>query len=278
MNFYEEFRIPPGGPVRLAERDPKDTGQDQDKAAALEKTEALKQKMDLLQFRLYAEQKHSLLICLQALDAGGKDGVIRHVIGAMNPQGCRVVSFKQPTSEELTHDFLWRVERQTPKKGEVVVFNRSHYEDVIVVRVHNLVPQSLWSQRYDQINDFERRLIANDTHILKFYLHISKEEQLKRFKARLENPERQWKISEADYTEREFWPDYQGAYEEALSRCSTEAAPWFVIPADHKWFRDLAVSQIILETLERLGIQTPKPSVDIAAIKRKYHEAKAAPQ
>lgn len=278
MNFYEEFRIPPGGPVRLAERDPKDTGKDQDKAAALEKTEALKQKMDLLQFRLYAEQKHSLLICLQALDAGGKDGVIRHVIGAMNPQGCHVVSFKQPTSEELAHDFLWRVEHQTPKKGEVVVFNRSHYEDVIVVRVHNLVPQSLWSQRYDQINNFERRLIANDTHILKFYLHISKEEQLKRFKARLENPERQWKISEADYTEREFWQDYQGAYEEALSRCSTKEAPWFVIPADHKWFRDLAVSQIIVETLERLGIQTPKPHVDIAAIKQKYHEAEAAPQ
>ena len=217
--------------------------------------------MDELQFQLYAEQKRSLLICLQAPDAGGKDGVVRHVIGSMNPQGCRVVPFKQPTAEELAHDFLWRIEKQTPRQGEVVIFNRSHYEDVIVVRVHDLVPKKVWSQRYEQINDFERRLVANGTHILKFFLHISKEEQLERFKDRLDDPARHWKISEADYSERKHWDDYETAYEDAISKCSTEAAPWFVIPSDHKWFRNLAISRIIVETMENMGIKIPsRPS------------------
>ena len=161
--------------------------------------------MDELQFRLYAKSKRSLLLCLQAPDAGGEDGVVRHVIGTMNPQGCRIVSFKQPSPEELAHDFLWRIERQIPKHGEVAIFNRSHYEDVLVVRVHDLVPKEIWSQRYGQINDFERRLVANGTHILKFFLHISKEEQLQRFEQRLDDPARRWKISEADYSERGYW-------------------------------------------------------------------------
>ena len=191
----------------------------------------------------------------------------------MNPQGCEVFSFKQPSAEELAHDFLWRIEKQTPRQGEVVIFNRSHYEDVIVVRVHDLVPQKVWSQRYEQINDFEQRLVANGTHILKFFLHISKEEELERFRDRLDDPARHWKISEADYSERERWDDYETAYEDAVNKCSTEAAPWFIIPSDHKWFRNLAISHIIVETMERLRIQVPKATVNIADIRRKYHQA-----
>ena len=178
--------------------------------------------MDELQFRLYADQRRSLLICLQAPDAGGKDGVVRHVIGSMNPQGCRVVSFKQPSPVELAHDFLWRIEQQVPKRGEVVIFNRSHYEDVLIVRVHDLVPKKVWSKRYEQINDFERRLVANGTHILKFFLHISKEEQLERFKQRLDDPARRWKISEADYTRKRIL----GQLLEMLMRPSPTSAKW----------------------------------------------------
>jgi len=191
----------------------------------------------------------------------------------MNPQGCHVVGFKQPTPEELTHDFLWRIERQVPKPGEVVVFNRSHYEDVLIVRVHDLVPIEVWSNRYEQINDFEKRLINNGTHILKFFLYISKEEQLRRFKKRLEDPTKHWKISEADYKEREFWESYQEAYEDALSKCSTSEAPWYVIPSDQKWFRNLAVSKIIVETMKKLDIKFPEPTVNIEDIRRKYHKA-----
>ncbi len=273
MNYEKEFRVSPGSRVRLKQLDPNLTDKNENKKSAARKVAKLQQRLDELQFQLYAENKRSLLICLQALDAGGKDGVIRHVIGTMNPQGCRVASFKQPSSEELARDFLWRIEKQTPRQGEVVIFNRSHYEDVIVVRVHDLVPQKVWSQRYTQINDFERRLVANGTHILKFFLHISKEEQLERFKDRLDDPARHWKISEADYSERKRWDDYQTAYEDAIAKCSTEAAPWFVIPSDHKWFRDLAISHIIVETMEKMGIQVPKPTVDIADIRRKYHAA-----
>ena len=229
--------------------------------------------MGHFQFRLYSEQKRSLLICLQAPDAGGKDGVIRHVMGSMNPQSCRVASFKGPSSEELAHNFLWRIERATPRRGEVVIFNRSQYEDVLIVRVHDLVRKKIWSQRYQQINDFERRLAASGTRILKFYLHISKKEQLRRFRQRLDDPARRWKISEADYVEREFWDAYQDAYEDALNKCSTEEAPWFVIPSDHKWFRDLAISQIIADALESMEIKLPQPTVNIADIRKKYHQA-----
>ena len=243
------------------------------KSHALRKTQELCVKMSELQQKLFAERKRSLLVCLQALDAGGKDGVIKHVVGSMNPDGCDVANFKEPTPEELAHDFLWRVEAKTPKRGEIAIFNRSHYEDVLIVRVHNLVPKEVWSKRYDQINDFERRLALNGTHILKFFLHISKEEQLKRFEQRLDDPTKRWKISESDYTEREYWDDYVQAYEDALAKCNTEDAPWFVIPADHKWFRDLAVSEIIVATLESMDIQVPKPTVNIEDIRRKYHSA-----
>jgi PPK2 family polyphosphate:nucleotide phosphotransferase len=281
MNYRKKFRLPPGRRVRLKDFDPAFTDRHETKLAALREIAKLRQRMEQLQYQLYAENQRSLLICLQALDAGGKDGVVRHVISSMNPEGCRVASFKTPTPEELAHDFLWRIEPQTPKRGEVVVFNRSHYEDVLIVRIHHLVPKPVWSQRYQQINDFEQRLAANGTHTLKFFLHISKEEQLRRFKERLDDPARQWKISETDYTEREYWPSYQDAYQDALSKCGTRDAPWFIIPSDHKWFRDLAISRIIVATMEKLHIKVPKPTVDIAEIRKKYHtsaaEAKAKP-
>ena len=272
--FVKDFRISPGESIRLRDFNPSYKGNYQ-KHEALEKVEELRQKMSDLQQHLFAERKRSLLVVLQALDAGGKDGVIKHVIGSMNPDGCHVANFKEPTQQELAHDFLWRIEAQTPAKGEIAIFNRSHYEDVLVVRVHSLVPKAVWSQRYDLINDFERRLIQNGTHILKFFLHISKEEQLQRFDQRLDDPAKRWKISEADYSERERWDDYLRAYEDAFARCNTEDAPWFVIPADHKWFRDLAISEIIVSTMERMNFQLPQPTVDIAEIRRKYHSAAA---
>ncbi|MBK5278502.1 MAG: polyphosphate kinase 2 family protein [Bacteroidia bacterium] len=273
MNYSKKFIVEPGSNVSLNNFDTKFAKKHGKKKSSKKKTGKLKEKMHELQYRLFAEHKHSLLIVLQAPDAGGKDGFVRHVIISMNPQGCRVVGFKEPTPEELTHDFLWRIERQVPKPGEVVVFNRSHYEDVLIVRVHNLVPKKVWSKRYEQINEFEQHLIANDTHILKFFLHISKEEQLQRFKKRLNDPTKRWKISEADYTEREYWERYETAYEDALSKCSTKEAPWFVIPSDQKWFRNLAISQIIVETMKKLHIEFPEPKVNIEDIRRKYHKA-----
>lgn len=273
MNYREAFRVEPGSRIRLADFDPRFSDSAEKKKHAHREMAKLQERMDALQFKLYAEQRRSLLICLQAPDAGGKDGVVRHVIGSMNPQGCRVVGFKQPSTVERAHDFLWRIEQETPKRGEIVVFNRSHYEDVLIVRVHNLVPPEIWSKRYAQINHFERRLVANDTHVLKFFLHISKEEQLSRFKDRLDDPARHWKISEADYSERKYWADYEQAYEAALGRCSTDAAPWFIIPSDHKWFRNLAIARIIVHTMENLRIEVPKPTVNIADIDKRYHRA-----
>jgi PPK2 family polyphosphate:nucleotide phosphotransferase len=268
-SFVEQFRIAPGERPHLEDIDPKNTRK-YDKKDALKKVA----KLDLQQ-QLFAENKRSLLICLQALDAGGKDGVIKHVIGSMNPDGCHVANFKEPSKEELAHDFLWRIEAQSPKKGEVTIFNRSHYEDVLIVRVHNLVPKEVWSKRYDAINNFERRHIESGTRILKFFLHISKEEQLERCEDRLDDRAKRWKISESDYTEREYWDDYMRAYEDAIEKCNTNNAPWFVIPADHKWFRDLAISEIIVATMESMNIHAPQPTVDIEEIRRKYHSAVA---
>ena len=271
--YCEQFRVKSGETIRLKDVDPAFGDLRHDKKSAKRTVNKLQNRMEELQGQLYAEGKHSLLICLQALDAGGKDGVVRHVFDAMNPQSCRVASFKQPSTEELAHDFLWRIERQTPRRGEVVIFNRSHYEDVLIVRVHNLVPKRVWSKRYEQINAFERRLTANNTHILKFFLHISKEEQLERFKQRLDDPSRRWKIAESDYSERQHWNDYEAVYEDAINKCTTDEAPWYVIPSDHKWFRNLAISHIIVETIERLDMKLPEPTVDIDEIRRKYHEA-----
>jgi PPK2 family polyphosphate:nucleotide phosphotransferase len=197
------------------------------------------------------------------------------VFSAMNPQGTFVFGFKQPSKLEAAHDFLWRAHVRAPGKGEIVIFNRSHYEDVLVVRVHKLVPKPVWSKYYERINDFERLLHANRTRILKFYLHISPEEQLERFKQRLDDPSRYWKISESDYSERELWADYIQAFEDAMERTSTEHAPWYVIPSNHKWFRNLAISEIVADTLEDMDLKLPQAQVDIAGIRRKYHAAAA---
>ena len=276
MSYLEQFKVRPGSAVKLKDIDPAYKDHHASREAADKELEQFRKRLLGLQEMLYVERRRSLLICLQALDTGGKDGTINHFLGAMNPQGCRVVGFRPPSAEEAAHDFLWRVHRAAPARGEVVIFNRSHYEDVLVVRVHDLVPKHVWSARYDLINSFEQGLIENGTHILKFFLHISSEEQLSRFKDRLDDPTKQWKISEADYKERSYWDAYMAAYEEALSRCSTEHAPWFIIPANHKWFRNLAVAQIVVEHLETLGLSYPKPTVDLARIRREYHQAQKA--
>lgn len=273
MNYAKKFKVDPNSKVKLDEIDAGYKGEHEDKESANAELEKHVQRLRELQYLMYAENKRSLLIILQALDAAGKDGTINHVLSAMNPQGCRVYGFKTPSPEELAHDYLWRIHQATPRKGYVAVFNRSHYEDVLVVRVHNLVPKEVWSKRYDEINAFEKQLTDNGTHILKFYLHIDKDEQLARFKQRLDDPNRHWKISESDYAEREYWHEYQKAYEDAISNCSTKDAPWFIIPSNHKWVRNLAVSQILVDALESLGMKFPAPTVDIAEIKRKYHAA-----
>jgi PPK2 family polyphosphate:nucleotide phosphotransferase len=265
--------VEPGAKVSLSKIDPSDAGKHETHEKALPEIQKHVQRMDELQCLLYADGNQSLLIVFQALDAAGKDGVIRHVFSGMNPQGTFVFGFKQPSKEEAAHDFLWRAHLRTPAKGEVVIFNRSHYEDVLVVRVHQLVPHSVWSKRYDLINDFETMLAQNGTKILKFFLHISPEEQLSRFEQRLDDPARHWKISESDYSERELWPKYVEAYEDALALTSTKHAPWYIIPANHKWFRNLAVSQIIADSMEEMGLKLPPTHVDIAEIRRKYHAA-----
>jgi PPK2 family polyphosphate:nucleotide phosphotransferase len=273
MSYAERFRVRPGATVRLKDVDPGFKSRHLSHKDAAAEIERDRDRLRALQALLYADGQHSLLICLQGMDAGGKDGTISHILGAMNPQGCRVVGFKQPSAEEHAHDFLWRVHPATPARGQVAIFNRSHYEDVLVVRVHDLVPRKVWSRRYDQINAFEKELVQSRTHILKFFLHISKQEQLRRFERRLDDPARRWKISESDYAERKFWGDYRAAYEAVLSRCSTAQAPWYVIPSDHKWFRNLAVAQIVVQHLEGLGLTLPKPSVDLGRIRREYHAA-----
>ncbi|HSB67408.1 MAG TPA: polyphosphate kinase 2 family protein [Anaerolineales bacterium] len=271
MSYASEFRIKTGSKINLAKLDAGYHGAYENEQAAMEELNKYSQRLTELQAVMYAENKHALLIVLQAMDGGGKDGTIHHVMAAMNPQGCSVVGFKVPTSEELAHDYLWRIHKNTPGKGHITVFNRSHYEDVLVVRVHNLVPEEVWSKRYNDINAFERTLANSGTTIVKFFLHIDKQEQLDRFKDRLDQPDKQWKISNSDYSERELWEDYQKAYVDALSKCSFNYAPWYIIPANHKWFRDLAVSQILVETMEGLNMKYPEPSVDLVTIKRLYH-------
>jgi PPK2 family polyphosphate:nucleotide phosphotransferase len=274
MDFRKKFVVEPDVKFKLGNIDPAYKGKhDSRESAALElagHTASLAQ----LQYRLYAEGKRSLLIVLQGLDAAGKDGVIRHVISGTNPQGVNVACFKQPTDEELAHDFLWCAHNHTPAKGEIMIFNRSYYEDVIIARVHDIVPKSVWSKRYDRICEFERLLIQAGTHVIKFYLHISPEEQLARFKMRLDDPDRNWKIRNSDYTEREYWPAYIEAFEDAMRKTSTTRAPWYVIPSNHKWFRNLAISRILVETLDEMDLKLPKPSVDLKAIRVQYHSAK----
>jgi PPK2 family polyphosphate:nucleotide phosphotransferase len=260
------WRAKPGTKVDLRTIDTASTaGVPGDRAATEAAANALKADMHRLQERMYAEGTRSLLVVLQAIDAGGKDGTIKHVFGGLNPASCRVVSFRVPSEEERSHDFLWRVHAKAPAAGEVVVFNRSHYEDVLVVRVHALVPEGVWRPRYEFINDFEANLAAAGTRIVKLYLHISKEEQAERFQARLDDPEKQWKFRRGDLEDRARWDDYRAAFEEAISRTSTDVAPWYVVPADRKWYRNWAVSRILVETLRDMDPQYP-PAEDLTGV------------
>jgi PPK2 family polyphosphate:nucleotide phosphotransferase len=264
VNLRKRCLIEPGTRVRLSRIDPDDTDGFKDKQAAEKALSKNIARLQKLQYLLYAENRRALLIVLQAMDAGGKDGTIRHVMSGLNPQGCVVTSFKAPTEEEREHDFLWRIHKQVPARGDIGIFNRSHYEDVLVARVRKLVPRSVWEKRYDQINAFEKTLAGNDVVILKFMLHISKEEQRRRLEERIENPRKRWKIAPSDFEDRKLWDEYQRAYEAALSRCNHAWAPWFVIPANRKWFRNLAVSEIIVDTLQSLDMKLPRPTVDFS--------------
>jgi PPK2 family polyphosphate:nucleotide phosphotransferase len=258
----KQFIVKPGIRVHLSNYDPGYSAGFKNKEQAQEILEKNQSRLRELQYLLYAHDRYALLIILQGMDGSGKDGTIRHVMYGLNPQGCRVTSFKKPSVEELDHDFLWRIHKAVPPKGEIGIFNRSHYEDVLVVRVHNLVPKTMWSNRYKQINDFEQILTTSNVKILKFFLHISKKEQKERFQKRLDDPNKNWKMNPQDLEERKLWGEYTNAYETALTKCSTAYAPWFIIPADKKWFRNLAISQIIVETLAKLDMEFPKPAFD----------------
>jgi len=267
MTFSDLLRVPPGTTPDLAAIDAAATpGFDGDKLAARARLKELRGQLADFQQRLWAEQRQSLLIVMQALDAGGKDGLIRKVITAFNPQGTRVAGFGVPSDEELRHDFLWRVHAATPGRGRIGVFNRSHYEDVLVVRVNELVPEAIWRERYDQINAFEDILAANATRILKLYLHISRDEQRDRFQKRLDNPDKHWKWSSGDLDTRARWDDFRAAYTDALARCSTDHAPWFIVPADRKWYRDLAVAEILAETARSMDPQWPEAEEDLSGV------------
>ena len=255
------WRVEPGN--KKFELDGIDTASTEGAPGRKSVTEAaltpLREQLSTLQERLWAEHRRSLLVVLQAMDTGGKDGTIRHVFSGVNPLGIRVVSFKAPTPEELEHDFLWRIHRAAPCAGEIGIFNRSHYEDVGIVRVHKLVPEKVWRGRYELINGFEEQLAHGGTVIVKFFLHISKEEQAERLKARLEDPEKRWKFKKGDLVERALWEDYQAAYQKAIRKTSTETAPWYVIPADHKWYRNWAVMTVVVNTLKEMDPQVPEP-------------------
>lgn len=254
----QPFAPKPGSPVKLHNFDPEYHG-DLNKKDARETEARLEARLAELQEMLYAQGKYSLLIVLQAMDAGGKDGTIKHVFDSVNPQGVRVTSFKAPTAEELSHDFLWRVHQHTPPKGYIGIFNRSHYEDVLVVRVNNLVPAEIWKERYDHINHFERLLVDSGTRILKFFLHISKDEQKERFEERLARPDKHWKFSTGDLPVREQWDEYMDAYEAVLTRCNTDYAPWHIVPSNKKWYRNFIISKTIVETLENMNLAYPDP-------------------
>jgi PPK2 family polyphosphate:nucleotide phosphotransferase len=263
MDVAKHCIVKPGSKFQIEDRDPGETFGIRRNEKSLQKT--LDQLREL-QYLLYADKRHALLIVLQALDAGGKDGTIRHVMSGVNPQGCSVTSFKAPSAVELAHDYLWRIHQAVPPLGNIGIFNRSHYEDVLIVRVHKLVPKEVWSKRYHQINEFERMLSECGVTILKFFLHISKAEQKRRFKARMQDPSRNWKLSLPDFEERLHWDEYQLAYEDALRKCSTGWAPWYVIPADHKWLRNHLIAELIVKSLDAMKLKYPAPSVDISKV------------
>jgi PPK2 family polyphosphate:nucleotide phosphotransferase len=263
MDLIKRCLVKPGSKLHLKDHDPGDTfGVRRNDAAFQKRLDRLRE----LQQLLYADKRYALLIVLQALDAGGKDGVIRHVMSGVNPQGCKVTPFKVPSSEERSHDFLWRVHQAVPERGDIGIFNRSHYEDVLVVRVHRTVPKEVWSKRFEQINDFERELSENGVRILKFFLHMGKEEQKRRFQARILDPGRNWKLSLADFEERRYWDDYMKAYQDALRKCSTSRSPWYVVPANHKWFRNYLIAEVIVQALEDMKLKYPPPLIDVSKI------------
>jgi PPK2 family polyphosphate:nucleotide phosphotransferase len=249
MNYV--WKVDAGSKIKLKDYNPGYTDKHSDRASVDLELQALSNELSELQELLSAAQQHSLLVVLQGMDTSGKDGTIRHVLSHVNPQGCDVYSFKAPTQEELAHDFLWRVHKVTPGKGVMGIFNRSHYEDVLIGRVQNLVPEKVWSRRYQEINNFEQLLIENEMIILKFYLHISYDEQERRLLAREQDKDKAWKISAEDWEDRKFWKDYEQAYEDALSKCSTDKAPWYIVSANHKWYRNLAVAHTMVNTMRQ---------------------------
>ena len=261
------FKVAPGSSVDLSRVDTRSKGDFVGKKPQGKQAHRkLNDRLGGLQELMYAEGKHRLLVVLQATDTGGKDGTIRHVFAGVNPQGVKVAAFKKPTERELAHDYLWRVHRHVPGDGEITIFNRSHYEDVLVVRVHHLVPESVWSRRYDHINDFERLLVDEGTHIVKFFLHISRDEQKERLQARLDEPSKHWKFSLGDLDERKLWDDHQRAFADMLSKTSTDWAPWYIVPADRKWFRNLLVSSVLVETLESMHMRYPENEDDLSNV------------
>jgi len=265
MMNVEKYRVAPGAKIDLSAWDADDKGLfNGGKQQGQDALPALNQQLEALQELLYAEGRHKVLIVLQGMDTAGKDGAIRHVFEGVNPQGVKVASFKVPTQQELAHDYLWRIHQQTPGRGEIVIFNRSHYEDVLVVRVHNLVDADVWGRRYEHINAFEKLLADEGTTILKFFLHISKEEQRQRLQERLDTPEKNWKFSTGDLAERKLWDQYMAAYEAVLSKTSTAHAPWYIVPANRKWYRNLVISHVIIKTLEALDMRYPEaePGLD----------------
>ena len=267
MELKPENIVNPGEFVSLDDYTPEYTGTYQKKGQTKARLKKLHKQLLKLQELLYAESRHSLLIILQGMDTCGKDGTIRGVLSGINVQGCDVVSFKVPTTDELSRDFLWRAHKAVPSKGKIGIFNRSHYEDVLVVRVHNLVPEQVWSQRYQQINNFEKMLIENGTIVLKFYLHISKDEQKERLESRISDPTKHWKVEASDIRERAYWEDYMQAYEVMLQRCSTDWAPWHIIPANKKWYRNLVITEVIVETLRKLDMRYPEPAIDVTKLR-----------
>lgn len=264
----KSYRVPKGGKFKLSRLDPGDTREFKGgKEEALVETGQLRARLEHLQELLYAQKKHKLLVVLQAMDAGGKDGTVRVVFDGVNPTGVRVVSFGEPAEHELARDYLWRVHRHVPARGEIVIFNRSHYEDVVAARVKGLVPKKVWRRRYRHIREFERMLTDEGVTLLKFFLHISKDEQRQRLQERLDDPRKRWKFRRSDLEDRERWDDYQAAYEDAIGETSTDYAPWYVIPADHNWYRNWAVSKVIVETLEGLDMKYPEPEEGLAGLK-----------
>ncbi len=267
MPKSDNYLVPTHSKIKLSDYDPDDTGKFRSKEHADDVLRKHQEKLSELQELLYADASHALLVVLQGLDAGGKDGTIRHIFTGVNPQGCQVTSFKQPTPEELRHDFLWRVHRAVPERGMIGIFNRSHYEDVLVVRVHGKISKKEVSRRFDEINSFEETLVRNNIAILKFFLHTSKDEQKKRLQERLEDPTKYWKVSPSDLKERQYWDSYLEAYEDVFRHCSPKRAPWYIIPANKKWYRNVVISQILVDTLSGLKLKYPKAQFDISGLK-----------